>query len=178
MLVVQHSHALLLGQLLGDGYFDGHVVVSLVALVGGQLLDSVVRYFLFVVVLGPRSDSHPHVSVQGLHLDFRAQNCLPNRDIKVGVNVGSLSLEKLVWLDLQVNQQIASCCASDPSVALLLHAKVYTAIHASWDLYLLLCLPVLNAPASTLHARVSDDGAHPVAARACLLHHEGSLLYR
>lgn len=153
-------------------------MVSLFALVWGQLLDSVVRYFLLVVVLSTRSDSHPDVSVQGLHLNFRAQNSLPDRDIKVGVNVGSLSLEKLVWLDLQVNQQITSRCATDPSVALLLHTKIYTAIHASWNLDLLLCLPVLNASASTLHARVSDNSAHTVAAGAGLLHDEGSLLYR
>ena len=120
-----------------------------------------------VLAAGRHLERHP-AAARGRHLDGGAQRRLGDRDRHLDDEVVAAALEEVVGLDAHAHVEVAGRSAAHAGLALALDADLAAVLDARRDLDVVPAGLVLHAGAAAGRARVLDDRALPVAARARL----------
>jgi hypothetical protein len=124
---------LLFVEFFRDDYFDGYEMVAFLVVVWGQLLHTVISYFLFLFVLHAWVNLHFHVAIESFHGQLSAQDGLRDCNEEVCLNVRPLPLEVGMGLHLDLDHKV-SMWACRAEVTLLTYPQVHSIIHSLGDI--------------------------------------------
>ena len=127
-----HGFALCCCQLLRNHYLNCHVVVTLLMMVGRQLLNTVVRDLFSFLVPCAWWNFDCDVAVECFYCEVCAKHSLANVQVQVCVDVGSFTLEVAVIAHLNVDYQVA-VGASLTCMAFFGHSQVNSIVDTLWN---------------------------------------------
>ena len=141
----------------------------------GQLLNTIVCYFLLFIVLSTWWKFNFNISIESFNLYFWPKDCLWYAQIEVSMNVMAFSLEVIMRPYFHIYYKI-SVWATHSSMTFLWYTQINSSVNSFRYVYSLFYLTMYSAFTSTCDAWCSYNSTNTITNSTNLLYHEGSLL--